>query len=467
MEQIKGQKIKNIYIKYTFKVIFVVALILAANVLMNFLMVKTPIVYSVETQEKNIFDNLVDLQNEDIDPKTILLPTNTYGIYDKDGKYLDGNLKDESSVYNSYKSGKSLIKPNTLIKTVSRGENTMLVTYSNRSVFKNDSIRDIIPTTELVFVGLAIIEIIIVLYIMAGKNSKKLTESVEQVNEILAHITKENLDFMIKETKIYEVNELLSEISNMQENLQSGIDKLWEKEQENEKRIEFLTDEIRAPLKVIRGQTEILLEGDRAHKEYLRNIYEYTIQVQKNVKDLKKATKIMNMPKISKLQEAQVILEDEDVEELDEVTLAKFFSKFLHQAKELSTQYNKELSILNELTGNRTIMINESKLDRALLNVFISSVERAKSKVEIHTAIEDGQIEFFVQSDGVEFTSSEIANTSNIIDVNDKTKNIDSYTKIGIKYASEAVRELNGTLTLRNKRNGSCIEIRIPLHQED
>lgn len=471
MEQIKGQKIKNVYIKYTFKIVLVIALITALNVLLNIVLIQSPLVYSGADQENNVFSNIKSLEDEKIDPKTILLPTNTYGIYDEEGKYLEGNLKNEKNIYNIYKSGKNSAGSNTFVKEISRGDNTLLVTFSDKAAFKNATIRRYIPRTEYVFLGLAVIEIIILMIIMANKNSKKLTESVEQLNEILVNLTKENLDFMIKETKIYEVNEVLGEISVMQTSLQSGIDKLVKKEQENEQRIEFLTEEIRGPLKIIKGQTEILLEGDRAHQEYLRNIYEYTIQVQKNVQDLKKATKIMNMPKmsnLSKLQQTQEILDEEveEKEETDEVTLAKFFSKFLHQAKELSNKYNIELSILNELTGNRKIMINEAKLDRALLNVFISSIERAKNKVEIHTAVEDGQIEFFVQSDGKEFTSSEIANTSNIVDVNDKSKNIDSYTKIGIKYAADAIKEFNGTLALKNKRNGSCIEIKIPLNQE-
>lgn len=71
-----------------------------------------------------------------------------------------------------------------------------------------------------------------------------------------------NLDFEINYSGVREIDECLVALDDMRYALKTSLQKQWETEQEKNRQMSALAHDIKTPLTVVRGNSELLLETE-------------------------------------------------------------------------------------------------------------------------------------------------------------------------------------------------------------
>ncbi|HHX67529.1 MAG: HAMP domain-containing sensor histidine kinase [Miniphocaeibacter sp.] len=448
MERIKGEKLKNIFLKYTIKIVLISILIVLLNLSLITMTIKFGLVYPANEEEANISENIDELKKEDSKPEKILKFPAVYGVFTKDGKYEEGNLENEKLVYETYTEGENAIGQGKYIKAIERGDSLLILVYSFKAKYKNEVLQRYLPNIEALGIILMVVEILLCIYILAYRNSKKISRNFQQTEEIIKNLNIDNLNFSLEESEIYEVNELLKGISYMQENLKNSLKQQWEKEEENKVKMQALMHDIKTPLTVIKGETELLLEEEGENKEDIAYIYENTLKIQKYLEELKNIT------------------DENIVDDFKEFDLMEFFNKYFLEIKKLSKYYNKKLIIENDLNGKKYLNYSEERLKRALNNVVVNALERAENTVVLKLNAE-GKLIFTILDDGKGFSEEALVRGKEIFYTEDKgrNKNTNSHSGIGLYYSNKVLKEISGEIIIGNNRNkGAIVNIIIPLN---
>ena len=78
----------------------------------------------------------------------------------------------------------------------------------------------------------------------------------------LEQIGDRNLDFKINYSGVREIDECLVALDDMRYALKTSLQKQWETEQEKSRQMSALAHDIKTPLTVVRGNSELLLETE-------------------------------------------------------------------------------------------------------------------------------------------------------------------------------------------------------------
>lgn len=87
------------------------------------------------------------------------------------------------------------------------------------------------------------------------------------LNEVTAKIQSQNLEFEEEHSELKEIEEVLNSLNRMKEALKASLYRQWNLEKSKEEQIAALAHDIKTPFTVIRGNAELLAEGDLSPKE--------------------------------------------------------------------------------------------------------------------------------------------------------------------------------------------------------
>ncbi len=136
--------------------------------------------------------------------------------------------------------------------------NIVLIKYDMLAHFSNPLLHKIIPNPELLLIGLLLIIIIVFALITALKFSRTLKKNLVPINLATEKIKAQDLDFDIKPTEITEFNASLSTIDKLKAALADSLHLQWHEEEQRKLQLSALAHDIKTPLTIIKGNTELL-----------------------------------------------------------------------------------------------------------------------------------------------------------------------------------------------------------------
>lgn len=328
--------------------------------------------------------------------------------------------------------------------------NKLLIKYDMLAHFSNPTLHQLIPYPELLILVSLLCLVILFAVITAGIFSKKLKLNLIPIMTATQKIENHELDFDIELTKIIEINTALQGIDQLKSALTVSLKDQWDSQQQKKSQMTALAHDIKTPLTVIKGNTELLMEDDLSieSKELLTYIKTSTENIEKYLELLMSV--VANNP--LKVNKEYVILND-------------FINGISEESKALCRMKNIDF-ISNNTAKCKDIYADSELLKRAITNIIDNAVRYAPVNSRIHLVVSDSDrfIQFDMFDMGKGFTKESLAKATEEFYTEETARSNQNYG-LGLCFAKSVTDIHGGTLEVKNRTDTSGAVISIILEK--
>lgn len=379
-----------------------------------------------------------------------LLPdTCRYGVFEKDGTYVYGNLSKEEQeglwksqmqsspalIYGSY--WKVIEKENGLIA---------LVEYQVIAKFSNPFLRSVFPNAELLFVGAYFLMFFGTAVALAKRQGKYLQKRLNVLKETAERVEREDLDFEREYSDIQEVDHVLGALYQMKEALQKSLKEQWDIKRQKEDQIASLAHDIKTPLTIIRGNTELLLEEETEEEKRERDQ-----EILDNVREIERYLQILQ--RTIRQFDGEPNRGSKDGQEEQKNFPASFWIQEICERAQALGRTKKLQICCRAADTDKMIYGRKEECSRALWNIVSNGVDFSPLGGELLIEIkESGEfLAVTVTDDGPGFTKEGLAHATEQFYQADKSRTRKDHYGMGLYIASEIMKEYKGFLQLENE----------------
>ncbi|MBN1038922.1 sensor histidine kinase [Clostridium botulinum] len=453
MERVKKQKsIAKIFATYiaTFCIITVLQIIIISFLfiigLKNGMIL--PANYYEQMVEKNRNNIMVTDEVSEFIPKEC-----NYVVYDLNGKIISSNVSEENAlgIWKVIEEDRTSYG-NNYYKIIPRGNEICAIGYKLTAQFSNPILRKYLPSAEWCPVILFIVTFILGIIILSKCFSKRVSKEMKVLKNITKNIKVENLNFEIKESNIAEINEVLWALEKMKLELNNSLNKQWNLEKSRKDQIAALAHDIKTPLTIIKGNSELLRELNLNSDAMVFN--ENILNEIKNMEYyIKSLIEIMK-------SEKEIMLKKENV------NLEIFISEIIEQGILLIK--DKQIKFIDEVKTNiEIIIVDRVSLKRAIVNIITNAIDYCPIKGEILFSVDSNNeyISFTIEDNGRGFTKEELDSATEQFYQGDKSRNSKNHYGMGLYITRNIIKKHGGNLILENSKEieGAKVVIKLPL----
>ncbi len=453
MERVKKQKsIAKIFATYiaTFCIITVLQIIIISFLfiigLKNGMIL--PANYYEQMVEKNRNNIMVTDEVSEFIPKEC-----NYVVYDLNGKIISSNVSEKNAlkIWKVIEEDRISYGSN-YYNIIPRENEVCAVGYKLTAQFSNPILRKYLPSVEWCPVILFIITFILGIIILSKCFSKRVTKEMKILKNITESIKVENLNFETEESSITEVNEVLSALDKMRLELNVSLNKQWNLEKSRKDQIAALAHDIKTPLTIIKGNSELLRELNLNSDAMVFN--ENILNEIKNMEYyIKSLIEIMK-------SEKEIMLKKENV------NLEIFINEIIEQGILLIK--DKQIKFINEVKTNiEIIIVDRVSLKRAIINIITNAIDYCPIKGEILFSVYSNNeyISFTIEDNGRGFTKEELDSATKQFYQGDKSRNSKNHYGMGLYITKNIIKKHGGNLILENSKEigGAKVVIKLPL----
>ena len=364
----KEKSISNVFRFYIgIFILFISGEFLFLNVLF-LLGIQTKFIMPANYYEQIIEKNRCEIESVDLNAISKLIPeTCVYSIYDSQGNVLETNKNyDFAQRMWEISSENSTYGQGYYYKVITRDNNEICITgYKLEAFFNNNFIDKYFPNPTLCFIILFLLIFFVNVILISKRFSKRLSNELQILNETTHNISMENLEFDIKFSNIKEINTVLYALDKMKKHLNDSLKIQWNIEEVRNSQIGDLAHDIKTPLTIIKGNSELLREMNLSEEQSLFND-EIIGQVSTIENYIKVLLEIMNSKKHISLDKKPT-------------STKKFIDDIINTTKSLVVvkKINLEAAIeqLPELINIDYVMFK-----RALINIISNAVDFTPEK---------------------------------------------------------------------------------------
>lgn len=405
----------------------------------------------------NYYQNYIAEKSDEIkenkDVEKIIPEGCRYVIYDLDGTMVEGNISEEEAIkiWSIYKAN-SNIDGKYHFTAIIREKDICIVEYELKSQFANSTLQKYVPYAESWPLIIDIILFIIVIIIFSKIFSRRFAREMRILKETTVQIQIEDLDFKIKDSPIIEIDEIISALSKMKNQLQQSLNKQWQVEKMQNEQISALAHDIKTPLTIVKGNAELLneLELSAEQQQFVQNILNESARMEFYIKTL------MDVMKTKK----EITLNAR------EINTELFIDKIIEFAHSIVSQKNIEF-MQNIKDIPQKITVDEELLHRAIVNIISNAVEYTPENGKILFTIQSNieYLQFSVEDSGRGFNDEEIKYATEQFFQGDKSRNSKMHYGMGLYIAKRFIEMHKGQLILDNSKElgGAKVSLKIPL----
>lgn len=453
MEGIKKQRsISKIFAMYIVSFCIVSILLALANLIIFQIGLNSGIILPANYYEQKIEKHREELEKAE-EVKEIVPKECKYAVYDIQGNVLEKNVSEEKALdmWDIIKSDRTS-KGKYFYKVIKRDNGICIVEYRISASFASSVLQKYIPNVELLLnifiLGLFIIEIMV----FSRFFKRRISKEMQILKDTTENIQMENLDFKVKYSNILEINEVISALDKMKSELNESLNKQWKMEDTRKEQMAALAHDIKTPLTIIKGNSELLSESDLNGDQAEFN--NYILNEVKNMEDyIKSLIEIMKSEKESVIEKKKINIES---------FLQDILKQGILMSKSKNIKFESEVKNIPEF-----ITVDESAIKRVISNIISNAVEycRENSEILFYVDSDEKTLEFIIEDSGKGFTQEELQLATEQFFQGDKSRNSKNHYGMGLYIARKLIEKHNGSILLENskKLGGAKVKIKIPL----
>lgn len=427
-------------------VIWVIISYFAFNVLINI-----GAIYPANYAEYRINEVFEQIETANEVTEDIIPDVCHYVVFSEDGEVISGNLgeKDVETARKvlankNYSDGK-------YYKVIPRTDGYVVLQYRLKPQYKSLWMNEHMPNPEILLMLFVLFCCIGIMQIFAKRFGYRIRKKMAPMRGALVQIGDRNLDFEINYSGVREIDECLVALDDMRYALKTSLQKQWETEQEKNRQMSALAHDIKTPLTVVRGNSELLLETELTveQKNYADYISGSVLQIQNYVQTLIEATK------------SQEGIEQTPVK----VKVADILVDIKKQTMGLSEVYQLQINWKEECENEVVISVVYGHVVRAVMNIVRNASEHTpKGGIINITATYSGEeLIFTVEDSGSGFTPEALARGTEQFFMDDSSRTGSSHYGIGLFFAKKVAKEHGGKIILANSKETGGAKVEISL----
>lgn len=379
-----------------------------------------------------------------------LLPdTCRYGVFEKDGTYVYGNLskEEQEGLWKSQMQSSPALIYGSYWKVIEKENGlTALVEYQVIAKFSNPFLRSVFPNAELLFVGAYFLMFFGTAVALAKRQGKYLQKRLNVLKETAERVEREDLDFEREYSDIQEVDHVLGALYQMKEALQKSLKEQWDIKRQKEDQIASLAHDIKTPLTIIRGNTELLLEEETEEEKR-----EWDQEILDNVREIERYLQILQ--RTIRQFDGEPNRGSKDGQEEQKNFPASFWIQEICERAQALGRTKKLKICCRAADTDKMIYGRKEECSRALWNIVSNGVDFSPLGGELLIEIkESGEfLAVTVTDDGPGFTKEGLAHATEQFYQADKSRTRKDHYGMGLYIASEIMKEYKGFLQLENE----------------
>ncbi|EEI83065.1 sensor histidine kinase [Anaerococcus tetradius] len=449
----KGQSLKNILFKYLLSI----GLGLAISVLLILAFISASYqfkwIFPANYTENLILEKRTDIATSKNFEKSLLPDNTSYLFLSKDEKVIETNMnKNIQDIAFNYHKGSVNSNSNLSFMEIQRSDGYVLVAYDLKPFYKSPWMQKNLPQINVLLLILLIIfcfiSVITITLIWAKKISKELNPLLEASEEI----GKQNLDFQVKKSNIQEFNVILDSLEKMKVGLSESLRTNWREEEKKRNQISALSHDIKTPVSIIKGNSELLGETKLTEEQqtYLNYIRKNTSRIDKYIQTLMLVNKSNQVNELNFTQ----IRAKEFVENIEKL------------AKEFTSTY--KLNLLEDINYDDDFLIVDLKnFERAFLNILSNAEEQSpkSSTIKLLICSKADELQISIVDQGHGFSSEDLLYATDQFYQGDKSRHSKENYGIGLFVAEQIINMHGGNLVLENRTDecGAKVSILLPV----
>ncbi|MFJ8241226.1 sensor histidine kinase [Bacillus tropicus] len=451
MEKVKKQvNLSKILIQYIF------AFSIGTIALVTFFMILFQVGVNAEViLPANYYEQQIESQRDTIvkaeQDDDQILKQYKYVVYDFSGNVIQGSINKDyaGQIWNNiHKDEKGDSK--YYYAVIERDQDICVILYTLHATFKNPFLQKYLPSPEVCEIVLFILLFVAEVIFLSRSFGKSLSKEMLILRNITDKIQKEDLDFQVEQSKIKEVNEVLTSLVKMKDELNHSLRTQWNMETNRREQIAALAHDIKTPLTILRGNAELLNESmlnsnqKKCNEHILKSIDEMEIYM-KSLLD------------ITKCEEGASL-------QFKRTDLRDFIRNIIEESA--ICVLGKQLNLIENVQDiPNFIPIDETALKRAIMNIMMNAIEYSPTKGDLMFSVEmiSEKLQFIVEDSGRGFTEEEMHSATEQFYRGDKSRNSKNHHGMGLYIAKSFAKQHGGNLYLSNsdKLHGAKVVLEI------
>ncbi|KEI14799.1 sensor histidine kinase [Clostridium haemolyticum] len=453
MERIKGEKsISKIFAIYV--VLFCTVTIIVAIISLRLCIIGLNKGFILPA---NYYERKIENRRSEIakakDVKKLIPEECNYAVYDLNGKILKTNVSQDKALdmWDVLKNNE-MSNGRYFYKIIQRNNGICVVEYNFNVSFANPTLRKYIKNIEVASLIVLFILFVIQIIIFSKCFKKRLKKEMKILKDITENIQMENLEFKVNHSNIVEINDVINALDKMKTKLSESLTKQWNMEETRKEQIGALAHDIKTPLTIIRGNSELLGELDLNVEQTKFN--DGNLNEIKNMEYyIKCLIEITKAEKEAVVQKRQINLMDF----IDDITKSASFI-----GKNKNFTFESQIKNIPEF-----IFVDEIALKRVINNIISNSVDYCMQNGEILLTVDSNykSIQFIVEDSGKGFTKEEISFATEQFFQGDKSRNSKNHYGMGLYISKKLIEKHNGNIILQNSKTlgGAKVIIEVPI----
>ena len=451
-----GRSLKMIFTQYfaTVSLAFIALLCLIWAVFV--ISLNTKLILPANQTEQELYRLEDKIEKADTFQAKRLPKDTTYLLMTKDGKIKASNMskKLQQQALASY-SGNA-VSPNDYgyFMVFKRQKEVCIVNYRLEAHYSVAWMNKYLPNVSLLGLILTGLGVLLVFTLVTILFARRLQRQLSPIIAATQKIAKQNLDFTVQSSDIKEFNQVLNSLDTMRAALRDSLMHSWQVEQEKQNQIAALTHDIKTPLTVIKGNTELLKQTELSETQEafvgysLKNIGQVETYLQQ----------LSYLAKNSQLQDFHP----------EKIKVAAFLEELSQNSQALAATKDIKIQFVNNLSDAQlTAYWDKGLLARALMNIISNAVEHSPqgSQLQLVCHLENELFQLTCLDSGQGFSREALDKAKMQFFQDDISRHDRKHSGLGLTIADNIIRLHGGSLSLSNdaKTASGRVDVVLPL----
>lgn len=378
----------------------------------------------------------------------------TYALFDDKNVLIQTDMSEKAiTKISDALAAKEELPQNQYRRILRADGNVLIVEFDIIVHFADPQMHKVFPNPELAGLLFLFLCFFLVAVLIALKFSKRLKIELAPLTKATDAIRQKDLDFEIHPTRIRELNTVLDSIEDLKSALSASLKEQWNMEQSKNFQLSAIAHDLKTPLTVIKGNTELLLESSEQaqDKELLQYIGASADKIENYTRLLISAASI-----------------SQDIEDTNQpFSLPELVGELKKQGLALCKVKNISF-ILLEKALPLDFMGDRFLISSAVMNIINNAVEHSLENTSITLEItggEDGTLSFTVIDSGTGFSAEALKNADKQFYTEQAARSGKHYG-LGLYIAKITAEKHGGKLLIANREDKQGAMVILTLKNE-